>query len=171
MDTWGQLNLAFEQQLQDENGNTLERHHGILQTQAPDKLRWETRVPHSELVVLNGNGMWHYQADLEQANYSEAQHDSPIYMLLRGDRDALARDYHIEYIQAGQYTLHARSGETNQGYTHLKVVLTQACQLRGIEWRDELDQKFYMRLRKNKHPIKQRAFIFKPPKGVDVYGR
>lgn len=169
MVSWQQMNFSFEQHVYD-NDKLLDSYRGILQTRAPNQLRWELQTPQTELIILNGNSMWHYQPELNQAIYSAVEEDNPIYILLRGDISALQDLYDISHTaEPMRYLLQAKSQINDSAYTELTIVLAKNCLLQRIEWRDELDQYIHMQLSARRGTLDAKSFIFEPATGVDVY--
>jgi outer membrane lipoprotein carrier protein len=79
---------AFVQTVVDSDGEQLQHSEGTVWIQRPGKFRWDYRTPYRQLVVADGEKLWTYDEDLEQATIKpidEALSSTPA-MLLSGFR-------------------------------------------------------------------------------------
>ncbi|HQQ59502.1 MAG TPA: outer-membrane lipoprotein carrier protein LolA, partial [Thermomonas sp.] len=61
------LDGQFSQQVFDVRGKQKESSSGRVALSAPNQLRWEYIKPYAQLVVADGNTVWVYEPDLNQA--------------------------------------------------------------------------------------------------------
>lgn len=78
----------FSQQVEDSNGEQLQNSQGEVWMQRPGRFRWDYRTPFTQLIVADGEFIWTYDADLEQATVKtvDATLSSTPAMLLSGFR-------------------------------------------------------------------------------------
>ncbi|MBT5067869.1 MAG: hypothetical protein HOM67_06010, partial [Halieaceae bacterium] len=56
---------VFSQVLTDSSGATLVETRGTFSTVKPDLYRWEIESPDRQLLLLNGDGFWQWDKDLD----------------------------------------------------------------------------------------------------------
>ncbi len=85
------------------DGSVLEESRVRFRLKRPDGFYWETVEPWPELIVTDGETLWHYQPDLQQVTIEDwdPRRSEPTARLLNGDLQVLAEDYAIER-QAGE---------------------------------------------------------------------
>lgn len=79
---------SFTQTVTDSNGEQLQDAQGRVWIQRPGRFRWDYQTPYRQLIVADGEHLWTYDADLEQATVEpvdEALSSTPA-MLLSGFR-------------------------------------------------------------------------------------
>ncbi|MDT8386814.1 MAG: outer membrane lipoprotein chaperone LolA [Thiogranum sp.] len=76
----------FTQRVVDTEGQQLQQSEGEVWMQRPGRFRWDYRTPYRQLIVADGEFIWTYDEDLEQATIKtvdEALSSTPA-MLLSG---------------------------------------------------------------------------------------
>lgn len=168
------LRADFEQTVTDGKGKIIQDAKGTFVLQRPGKFRWDYRAPYAQLIVADGRKLWIYDADLEQVTVKKLDSvlgGTPAQLLSgarfpqqdftvtpKGQRNGLdwieltpkASEKDFEKVQLGfdQRDLRMMTITDNFGNTtHLK----------------------FNNLQRNP-TIEASAFIFTPPKGVDVVG-
>jgi outer membrane lipoprotein carrier protein len=79
---------SFTQTVTDSNGERLQEAQGRVWMQRPGRFRWDYETPYRQLIVADGEHLWTYDEDLEQATVEpvdEALSSTPA-MLLSGFR-------------------------------------------------------------------------------------
>jgi outer membrane lipoprotein carrier protein len=79
---------TFTQTVVDSGGEQLQRSEGSVWIERPGRFRWDYRTPYRQLIVADGERLWTYDEDLEQATVQridEALSSTPA-MLLSGFR-------------------------------------------------------------------------------------
>lgn len=74
------MTARFVQQVTDAEGQLLQEGSGEMAAQRPHRMRWSTEEPFHYLVITDGQWLWRYDADLEQANrepFDETLTDAP----------------------------------------------------------------------------------------------
>lgn len=82
------FHAKFEQTVVDSNGQQVQDSEGQVWIQRPGRFRWDYQTPYRQLIVADGEQLWTYDEDLEQATVKlvdEALSSTPA-MLLSGFR-------------------------------------------------------------------------------------
>jgi outer membrane lipoprotein carrier protein len=172
------LSAQFEQTIVDAGGKVTQRATGRLSIQRPGRFRWDYDTPYKQLVLGDGDQLWTYDADLEQATVK------PQEAALAGTPALLlsAREQPRELFTVR--SLPPRNGEhwyeltptSEQGlgdtqFNQLRLGFT-GDSLVAMELVDGFDQTTQIRfsdLQRN-GPLASGLFDFTPPAGVDVIG-
>lgn len=122
------LAADFEQRLVDEDGETLERYAGRLWIQRPDRFLWRYDSPYPLELGSDGERLWHYDVDLQQATLRDAAASlsgTPA-ELLGGDFSRLQR-YVIEELGAAKELqwLSLRPREDDGDFAHIRIGLRE----------------------------------------------
>lgn len=172
----------FEQRVFDERGELQQASSGQIEVLRPNRLRWESEEPFRYLVVTDGEVLWRYDPDLEQANreaFRGELADTPG-LILSGEPSAIAARYRVEH-RAGE----GRNGKADKGEGEDHFVLyplSDTAPFRRLElhWRgetllrlrmlDALDQQTEVRFTDSRSDVAPDAqrFRFSPPPGTDV---
>ncbi len=78
----------FVQTVTDSDGQQVQRSEGTVWIRKPGRFRWDYRTPYRQLIVADGERLWTYDEDLEQAtvkHVDEALSSTPA-MLMSGFR-------------------------------------------------------------------------------------
>ena len=60
------LETDFVQSVFDADSQLIESSSGHMLMQKPGRFRWDYRQPYEQLIVADGDRIWHYDSDLEQ---------------------------------------------------------------------------------------------------------
>ena len=167
------LKASFTQQVYDPNGKARERSSGQVALAAPRLFRWEYTAPYEQLIVADGNRVWVYDPDLQQATrraQGDAEPGSPLAALI--DPARLDRDYVV--AEAGSadglewLSVKPRAAD-GAGFESARLGFGDGG-LEQMQFVDALGQKSVIRFGKwQRNPAFPGAtFKFAPPKGVDV---
>jgi len=166
------MTAQFHQQLLDADGQLIQEGRGTLSIQRPDRFRWQYAEPYEQLVLGDGERLWSYDADLQQAvvrGYDDVLEASPA-MLLSGARD-VAELYEVAALRNEQglewVVLAPRARETDFKFLGLGFA---GDELRRMDLIDSLDQLTRIELSEVKRNplLDSSVFSFDPPAGVDV---
>ena len=145
-----------------------QRYSGTLSISRPGRFHWLYRHPYEQLYVSNGSGVWHYEADLMQAERLESLDGvDPIAMKLLDGRVSQKDVELLSFEKVGRDTT-AYKIRISQSQ-ELLLALTAAGELRWIESEDVLGNRnriLFMSIEKTARP--NDYFNFVPPEGVDV---
>lgn len=158
----------FEQTIYDQHQRVVQRSRGELQAARPGRLRWESAEPFAQLIVVDGEHIWRYEADLEQVivgDYTDDLGNTPA-LLLSGDVSSIAARYQVSR-SGSRYTLLPRDPESL--FRRMEVDIKRH-KLTRLELSDSLGQTTVLELRKIRlNPqLSASLFAFTPPEGVDV---
>ena len=167
------LKASFTQQVYDPNGKARERSSGQVALAAPRLFRWEYTAPYEQLIVADGNRVWVYDPDLQQATrraQGTAEQGSPLAALI--DPAKLDRDYVV--AEAGDadglhwLTLKPRKAD-GAGFESARLGFGDGG-LETMQFVDALGQKSVIAFGawKRNPAFPAATFRFAPPKGVDV---
>ena len=170
------LEGGFSQQVFDANGRAKESSQGKVAVSAPRLFRWEYTRPFEQLIVADGQKVWVYEPDLQQATVKtqgEEERNSPLVALF--DPGRLDRQFDVSEEATASEGLHwltltpkvdaeasfqmARLGFGPQGLARMQVVdlVGQKTEVRFEAW-------------KRNPAFAAGTFQFKPGKDVDVVG-
>lgn len=168
------LESRFTQIITNPRQGLVERSHGTLQILRPGRFRWHYEAPYEQLIVTDGETLWVYDPDLEQATRSELDEsigNTPA-MLLSSDRP-LDEWFRISGLGETEglawVLLEPREAETN--FTRMRLAFDDGV-LRAMELDDSFEQTILIRfddMRRNA-AVAPSVFEFRPPPGVDVVG-
>lgn len=168
------LDGRFTQQTFGPNGEAQEASTGRVALKAPNRFRWDYEVPFAQSIIADGDRIWVYDPELEQASVkpqAEAEQDTPLAALL--DPDALARQFEVaddgEADGLRWISLRPRNPEAGIGQARLGFVDGE---LRAMQLVDSLQQRSELRFSdwQRNTPVDAARFRFVPPEGVDVVG-
>lgn len=145
--------------------------NGSMQVQRPNNFRWQVNGSASQLIVANGNTLWVYDKDLNQATRQSVSNqvgDTPA-LLLSGDPSRIANSFKVTQPNADKnyYVLYPKNGNAN--FKSLGIAFNSGNPVMMV-LSDNLGQttsiKFSNIKRNTAIPASQ--FKFTPPKGTDV---
>lgn len=166
------MTAKFRQQMIDADGELVQEGRGTLSIQRPNRFRWQYTEPYEQLILGDGEKLWSYDADLEQAvvrGYDDVLAASPA-MLLSGARD-VAELYEVAALRIEDgldwVVLAPRALETD--FKLLGLGFADG-ELRRMDLIDSLDQLTRIELTgvERNPALEESAFEFSPPPGVDV---
>ena len=168
------LDGQFTQQVFDARGKQKEASSGRVAVSAPRLFRWEYVKPYPQLIVADGETVWVYDPDLQQASrrpQGAEEASSPLAILL--DQQKLDRDFSvtetatvggIEWLQLTPKQADAAFKTARLGFG--KAGLVQ------MEYEDALGQRTKISFSgwKRNPSFAKGTFVSVPAKGVDVIG-
>ena len=166
------LKASFTQQVYDPNGNARETSSGQVALAAPRLFRWEYTKPYEQLIVADGQRVWVYDPDLQQATrraQGDAEQGSPLAALI--DPARLDRDYVV--TEAGSANgldwLSVKPRKGDAGFESARLGFGDGG-LEQMQFVDALGQKSVIRFGNwQRNPaFTGSTFKFAPPRGVDV---
>ncbi len=144
---------------------------GSMSVQRPNNFRWETKSPSEQLIVANGNSMWIYDKDLEQATKQgvDAQVGNTPALLLSGDPSKIDKSFKVTqpYANKNYYVLYPKSDSAS--FKSLSMSFNGGKPVMMV-LNDTLGQTTSIKFSgiKMNPSISSSQFKFTPPKGVDV---
>ncbi len=158
----------FVQQIYDQDQVLVQQSEGTLYALRPGKLRWLSRAPFEQLIVVDGNHIWRYEEDLQQvvvSNYNDDLGSTPA-LLLSGDIESIGAHYKVSEVD-GQYQLLPRD---EQSLFRAMLVRFENGLLARLILEDTLGQTTQLQMSAIEHnpTLDPALFEFEPPEGVDV---
>jgi outer membrane lipoprotein carrier protein len=166
----------FTQTIADGQGKVLRTASGKFYLQRPGKFRWDYAEPSQQLVLGDGQEIWFYDKDLQQANVRrmDATLASTPAVLLSGT-GSVAEQFDIKALpdESGLrwYQLLPKHPDTD--FQLVRIGFDKDGELASMFLADKLNQITQLTFT---HPVKNPKLIpdlfsFSPPPGVDVIGR
>ncbi|MDN3639947.1 outer membrane lipoprotein chaperone LolA [Simiduia curdlanivorans] len=173
----GGMNAAtgqFEQSLVDVKGQQLQASQGTFSVKKPGKFLWLTESPFPQQLISNGQELWLYDADLEQASISAIDADSqqtPA-LLLSGDAKKLKDQFTILQAASADSNVAAfelTSKNTKAAFTRISASFTAGV-LSRMSFVDKIgNTTVFVFDGVTLNPVlADGLFDFTPPKGTDV---
>ena len=169
------LDGQFTQQVYDANGKLKESSSGRVALAAPRLFRWEYVKPYEQLIVADGQRVWVYDPDLQQATrraQGAEEQNSPLAALI--DPSRLDRDYVIKEAGSAdglEWLALSPKTDSDAGFQSARLGFG-AHGLAIMQVVDALGQKTRIEFSGwQRNPVfATSTFRFTPPKGVDVVG-
>lgn len=163
-----QLSGRFRQTIYPEAGGRATTSTGEFRLQAPGRFLWRIDPPDNQLVVTQGEYLWHYDADLETATRRPVSESaSAPLQVLAGDRDSLAQDFSVSRSGDGVYMLIPRA--SGAGFQSLELSLEDGLPV-SLAIVDNLSQRIEIRLEAlSTESFDSDVFDFTPPDSADVF--
>ena len=145
-----------------------QRYSGTLSISRPGRFHWKYLMPYEQLYVSDGNGVWHYEADLMQAERLQSLDAvNPVVMKLLDGRVSRKDVELLSFERLGSdETAYRIIVNRNQ---ELVLALTKGGELRWLESEDVLGNRnriLFINVEKKRRP--DNYFSFDPPDGVEV---
>ncbi len=161
----------FTQTVTSPDGAKKKTSSGKFEFSRPNRFRFDYQKPFEQAIVADGQKVWIYDADLNQASsrkFSQALGATPAALLAGGslekdfDLTALPTKDGLEWAEA---TPKAKDGS----FKSVKIGF-KGKQLNAVEVIDAFGQKSYLQFTQftANAPVKPEAFTFKVPSGADL---
>lgn len=161
----------------DADGRVVQESKGVLLIQKPGKVRLEYKTPYEQLYIADGEKIWSYDPDLEQAivkKMTAAIGDTPIMLL--SSQQQLDNSFVIKELEAGKksqelYWVELTPKKSESSFNKVRIAFTQKARtLRIMELEDALGFSTFIEFHNTETNITHAysAFRFTPPEGVDV---
>ncbi|HHJ14414.1 MAG TPA: outer membrane lipoprotein chaperone LolA [Gammaproteobacteria bacterium] len=175
LDGMRSFHARFSQQVADARGEIVQEGNGEVWIQKPGRFRWQYESPWQQLIVADGEHLWNYDADLEQATVSpldETLGATPA-VLLSGLRplaevmrsEALGRD------EQGIDWYRLRPVGPDESVQEVRIGF-EGTRLRSIRVRDSFDNDTRIRFSQvqSNPEIDPARFRIELPPGTDLVG-
>lgn len=168
------LSAAFQQYTLGDDNLKSENASGRLWIEGVDRFRWETETPFPQTIISDGQWLWVYDPDLEQATQrplGEGEVMTPA-RVLGGDVEQLNRYFNVKQIEAGVgnslFELTPKE-EDSAEFISLRLLFSGDL-LAELLIQDGLGQRSLIMLSEQSFPaaFDQTMFRFTPPASVDV---
>lgn len=162
------LTASFEQSSIDGSGYLIEQLDGVFYFQSPNQFRWAYSEPMPELIVGDGEQLWHFDPSLEQATVRAQPPASDLPILALTDPAVMAASYSINPGEQAN-TLRFIPTDADAPIAEALVQLEEGRPV-VVEWVDDFGQRtriVFIDMRVNQL-IDPAMFRFVPPAGIDV---
>lgn len=162
------MQANFKQTIVDAEGAVMQQSEGVIAIKQPQQLYWHTTAPYQHMVITNGQSLWLYDIDLEQASQEPFSGDiaqTPA-LLLSGDASRIAHTYHVTAEQQGYQLLPIHSGGLFSAL-HLRF---DGAYINAMTLEDSFGQRTTIELSDIiiNPEINDERFQFIAPEGIDV---
>jgi chaperone LolA len=164
----------FEQSITNEQGEAGESSSGYFAVSRPDKFIWKTLTPFPQDIISDGEYIWIYDPDLEQATRkpAEANTDSAPALILNGRIHELDKRYEVSLTQSYDdvRVFELLPKETQDALFSRVRLLFKDAVLSELMLDDTLGQRSVIQLSSQQlNPeLDEALFQFEPPEDVDV---
>ncbi|MGB2831794.1 MAG: outer membrane lipoprotein chaperone LolA [Methylotenera sp.] len=173
-DDTNSISANFHQVVTDTKGQKIQDVVGVMQLKRPNKFRWDYKKPFEQQIVSDGSQVWLYDIELAQVTvrpFSKALNASPAALLAGGNHldqnfnlTNLKRDDGLDWVSADPKDVDSGFSNIALGFKGNKL---QEMDL--VDSFGHLTKIVFTEFKANPR-IDEKAFTFKPPKGVDVLG-
>lgn len=136
----------------------------------PAYFSWEITAPDSQLIVTDGQHLWHHDRDLETVTRRplNGQEEMSPLQVLAGDTTVLRERFEVSQSGQGRFLLTPIQGEP--GFNALTLIFA-AGQITGMEIVDNLNQRLFIELLSldSTSALSPADFSFTPPEGADLF--
>lgn len=167
------LTADFTQQTYGEGQLERETSEGHMKVARPMKFAWLVSQPYEQSVISDGETLWVYDPDLEQATYQpvgEQIQRSPA-MILAQPESTLTNDYDITEAGDDDLTAYRLFPTAEDAVFSEMTLLFEQEEIREIRLKDNLGQTTLITFSNvaTGTDIDPAVFEFSPPPGTDVF--
>lgn len=160
------------QQVVSSKEREISRSGGTMALERPGRFRWQTKSPMEQIIVADGQELWVYDVDLEQATVKKQTEGlgGTAALFLSNYNDHVTRDFVVTVTgSAARAIFDLRAKSNRENFQRLKLIFL-GNSLDTIEMFDQLGQHTLVKLNnvKNNPQLSRRLFQFKPPDGTDI---
>ena len=161
----------FTQVTQDGQLEVLQKSSGNMMLMRPGYFRWETQHPDHQIVITNGNTLWIYDVDLQQATKQSIK-NTPMNpaKLLSGKVDLLLKQFSVTMIPHSKILVFQLTPKNPKQQFRSIAIAFKHDKLYRIQIRTNLEQTStftFSHIKMNKK-LSPALFEFKAPSSVDV---
>lgn len=173
LDRFDSLSASFDQVSGSDQSHRMEQSRGTLLLAKPNRFNWIAQAPFPQQLVSDGETLWIYDPDLEQATrrtVGAAASGVPA-LILNGQIDQLKAQYRIRLLHQQEASqlfelLPLAEGEV---FTRIRLLFTDGI-IAELQMEDSLGQRTSILFAEQQlNPaISAGAFSFEPPEGTDI---
>lgn len=172
MSGFSNYSANFEQYTEDEKGLRGEISKGSMNIKRPNSFRWKTTTPFPQLIVSDGNVMWIYDADLEQATRKKVSQSETngAALILNGDVQAITEKFNVtQIIDREREKLFELLPKQESNFEKIQLFFANGV-IQELMLVDLFGKQTTIILTKAKinQKFKPDLFKFNPPPGIDV---
>lgn len=172
MSGFSNYSANFEQYTEDEKGLRGEVSKGSMNIKRPNSFRWKTITPFPQLIVSDGDVIWIYDPDLEQATrkkVSQSETNGPA-LILNGDVQAITEKFNVtQVIDREREKLFELLPKQEGNFEKIQLFFANGV-IQELMLVDLFGKQTTIILTKAKinQKFKPGLFNFNPPPGIDV---
>jgi len=167
------FSAEFDQISAADDSRRMEQSHGTLVMAKPNRFNWIAKEPFPQQLVSDGETLWIYDPDLEQAT-RRAVHDQQSgvpALILNGQVDELQQSYRIRLLQEKEQSQLFEMlplGEESI-FTRIRLLFNDGL-IAELQLEDSLGQRTSILFQNQKlNPtLGEQEFVFLPPEGTDI---
>ncbi len=164
------ISANFTQSIKQDNQAVAQESKGTLLIGKQEGFRWDYLSPDEQVIVSNGEKLWHYDKALAQVTVQKVDQQAqqaPL-ALLMGQSPITA--HFVISVKQDLFTLTPK--QTSQELQNIQIELSQGKTLKRIVINDQLGNATTITLShvKLNQPLPRDIFRFTAPAGVDVVG-
>lgn len=167
-ETTKQMQAHFEQSTYDASGYLTDESTGVFFFNRPNQFRWVYETPIEELILGDGEFLWHYDPTLAQVMRQPQPNSAYSPLLVLSDYEMLMGLYDVTVGPSpSQIVLLPR--ELDAPIEQARVTL-EGGQPVMVEWEDrfgQINRLIFSQIELNQ-PLNSALFEFEMPKGVDL---
>lgn len=168
-----QFSADFEQSTYKELSAKPDLSKGSLKVSKPLKFRWSVELPFEQEVISNGETLWVFDPDLEQATYQPISNDlqhSPA-MILAQPRETLTGQYEVFEVKTDEYIAYKLYPAQEDSIFSELVIIFANNNISEIRILDSLGQETLIVFTNvvTNQSIADSEFEFSPPPGTDLF--
>ncbi len=168
------LQAEFVQEVYDARSRRIDASSGRMFMQKPGRFRWDYEKPFAQVIVSDGQRLWHYDRELEQVTVRRldtALSSTPLALLSGAAPIEEAFLITPSRVKEGLQWFELRPKDTQAEFKLLRVAF-RGDRLDTIELEDTFEQRTRLQFRRLQRnvPIDPTLLRFVPPAGVDVVG-
>ncbi|MEH6579448.1 MAG: outer membrane lipoprotein chaperone LolA [Amphritea sp.] len=163
----------FDQVSAGSESRKMEQAHGSLVMAKPNRFNWIAKEPFPQQLISDGEFLWIYDPDLEQATRKklDLQQNGVPALILNGQIDELQESYSIRLIHetADSQLFELLPFDEQSMFTRIRLLFNTGL-ITELQLEDSLGQRTSI-LFKNQQlnpQLNNNAFSFTPPDGIDV---
>ncbi|WP_293266143.1 outer membrane lipoprotein chaperone LolA [Neptunomonas sp.] len=170
---YDRFSANFEQVTRNDQSNTAHVSKGSMKIARPGLFRWETLSPYPQLIVSDGEHIWIYDPDLEQATRKpvDPQETNGAALILNGNVAELAEKFEIflPINQKNEQLFELLPKDENSSFQRIRLFFTDGV-MSELMLQDVLGQQTTILLRNSviNESMDESLFKFTPPEGTDV---
>jgi outer membrane lipoprotein carrier protein len=163
----------FEQVTRSDQSSSAEVSKGAMKVARPGQFRWETQSPFPQLIVSDGEHIWIYDPDLEQATRKpvDPKQTNGAALILNGNVAELSEQFEIyqPINQEGEQLFELLPKDDQSSFQRIRLFFTGGV-MSELMLQDVLGQQTTILLRDSviNESMDDTLFKFTPPEGTDV---
>lgn len=163
----------FDQVSGSEDSRRMEESRGTLLLAKPNRFSWIALQPFPQTLVSDGETLWIYDPDLEQATRRQvSENDTGVpALILNGQIDELQAEYKIRLLQEKDNNLlfELLPIDETSVFTRIRLLFTDGL-IKELQMEDSLGQRTSILFENQKlNPdFSDSVFTFDPPEGTDI---